>query len=235
MNTIKIIFLIIVTTLGLNYNGFSQSKIDGIGIFKIDKTTISVIDSLVNQGYQLKTCNDMLGCSSYKITGMTIAEKIGNKMKPETNFPLIPENRIFAIGEYNVAGIEITNLELRFYKDTLYQIKSVVGDLELQTALQEKYEETVEVDKKEILCSSVYGEFKEEEVRYLIKYRDDQKIHAMSSFSTSFDDKCKKKTFSFTAITNPKTDELVKLNTDEILKTFLAEEQLQKKIKLDSL
>ena len=47
MKRITLLFLVALTLL-INQKSFSQTKIDGISIFKIDKTNIKIIDSLAN-------------------------------------------------------------------------------------------------------------------------------------------------------------------------------------------
>lgn len=233
MNKIKLLFFVFIT-LFLNHTSFSQSSIDGIGIFKIDKTNIKVIDSLANNGYNLKTCNDLFSCSKYRITGMNIYEKVNDSINPELSLPMIKENRTFIIAEYNVAGIKITHLELNFYNDILFEIKTT-GDLQLQIALKEKYNSTLKTDKKEISCRSIYGELKEEEVTYTTTYRDDDKIYAYSGLKIYFDDKCKEKTSNHTLITNIKTEQLVYSKNSEVSKKILEKRKLQNKLELNKL
>ena len=233
MKKITLLFLVTLTLL-INQKSFSQTKIDGISIFKIDKTNIKIIDSLANNGYSLKTCKDLYSCSKYKVSGMNIYEMVNDTIKPDMSLPMIKENRTFVIGEYTVAGIKITNLELNFYNDILFEIKST-GDLELQTALKEKYNGTLKADKKEIACRSIYGEFKEEEVTYTTTYREDEKIKAYSVLKIYFDDKCKKNSLIYTLITNVKTEEIVNTKTREVTKKILEKKQQQKKAELNKL
>lgn len=226
MKKIKLL-LVIVLALFINANIFSQQKIEGIGIFKIDKTNIKVIDSLASKGYTLKICKDLFSCSKYKAIGMNIYEMINDSIKPDMSLPLIKENRSFIVGEYNVAGIKITNLKLNFYNDILFEIK-ITGDLDLQSALKEKYDGSMKADKKEITCRSIYGEFKEEEVTYTTTYRDDEKILAYSLLKIYFDDKCKKNGLNFTLIKNIKTSEIVESKNKEVSNIILEKSKIQK-------
>lgn len=233
MKKITLLFLIPFAVF-LNQKSFSQAKINGISIFKIDKTNIKIIDSLANNGYSLKTCKDLYSCSKYNISGMNIYEMVNDTIKPDMSLPMIKENRTFVIGEYTIAGIKITNLELNFYNDILFEIKAK-GDLELQSALKEKYNGTLKADKKEIACRSIYGDFKEEEVTYTTTYREDEKIKAYSVFKVYFDDKCKKNSLNYTLITNFKTEEIVYTKNREVSKKILEKKQQQKKAELNKL
>ncbi len=233
MKKITVLFLVAITVF-LYQKSFSQAKIDGLSIFKIDKTNIKIIDSLANNGYNLKTCKDLYSCSKYKVSGMNIYEMVNDTIKPDMSLPMIKENRTFVIGEYAVAGIKIKNLELNFYNDILFEIKST-GDLELQTALKEKYNGTLKAEKKEIACRSIYGEFKEEEVTYTTTHRDDDKIKAYSVLKIYFDDKCKKNNLNYTLITNIKTAEIVNTKNREVSKKILEKKQQQKKAELNKL
>lgn len=233
MKKITLLFLVAIA-LFLNQKSFSQSKIDGISIFEIDKTNIKIIDSLANNGYSLKTCKDLYSCSKYEVSGMNIYEMINDTIIPDMSLPMIKENRTFVIGEYTVAGIKITNLELNFYNDILFEIKST-GDLELQGALTEKYNGALKADKKEIACRSIYGEFKEEEVTYTTTYRDDEKIKAYSVLKIYYDDKCKKNSLNYTLITNIKTEKIVNTKSREVTTKILEKKQQQKKAELNKL
>ena len=213
---------------------YSQTKIEGISIFKIDKTKITIIDSLVTTGYSLKICSDLYSCSQYKVSGMNIYEMKNDTIKPDRTLPLMKGNRKFVIGEYVIAGIKIKNLELNFNDDVLFEIKSS-GDLELQSALKTKYNGEVTANKKEISCKSVYGEFKEEEVTYKTNYRTDEKIIAYSILRIYFDSKCKKQTMNYTIINNPKITGIVDAKNRELYKIIDDKKQLLKKAELNKL
>ena len=46
-----------------------KDQIEGISIFKIDKTNIKIIDSLANNGYKLKTSKDTFDFQNIKFWG----------------------------------------------------------------------------------------------------------------------------------------------------------------------
>lgn len=233
MRIIKFLLLSTIPFL-ISFNCFSQSKIDGIGIFKIDKTNIKIIDSLSKNGYELKTCSDSYNCSHYNVKGMNIYEKINDSTKYDISLPIIKENKTFIIGEYFVAGINIKNLELNFYNGILFEIKSS-ENIELQSALNEKYNGTIKSNKKEITCRSIYGEFKEEEVTYTTTYRNDEKINAYSVLHIYFDKKCKKNTLNYLIISNVKIAKEVESKTNNFLIKIKEKEKKEKKAQLNKL
>lgn len=211
-----------------------KAQIEGISIFKIDKTNIKIIDSLANNGYNLKTCKDTYDCSKYKISGMNIYEMINDTIQPDSQLPLFKEYRKFIIAQYTVAGIEITEMQLSFYNDVLFSI-NISGDLRLSMALKEKYNGEIKVDKNEVTCTSRLGDYKEEEVCYTTIYRENEKFKAYSTFKIYYNDKCEKNTLNYTLIHNKETYKLV-YSKNEAAKVKIDEKLKIKKIsELDKL
>lgn len=228
--------IVLIIALVFCFFGYSQDKqIEGIGIFKVGKTKITVIDSLVSSGYELRSCSNLYDCSDYKVKGKYIYEMIKDTVKPNNQpMPLIKEHRSFVIGEYNVAGIKLSPI-LHFYNDVLYKIKtSGLSDLNLQDALKEKYNPTLDYKTKEVTCKSRFGEFKEKESYFTIEYRDDL-IYATSFLDIYYDDECKKQSRNFTYIYIKKEDSVVSLKEEEITKKSEEKQKIEKKKLLDKL
>jgi hypothetical protein len=103
---------------------FSQKKIDGLGIFRLGKTTTAVIDTLVlKQGYSLnRTRADATVQPDQKeIMEYLMDTSTAGKIVPF--FPLISSHRSFGIDSIALDGVDIKSLTLEFFNDTLYSIK----------------------------------------------------------------------------------------------------------------
>ena len=77
----KLVLFFSLLCFGLS---FSQSNIEGIGIFKLRKTKVAVIDSLVQKGgYDLKVCDSPDKCNIEGVSSKKIFElKSRLKAKP---------------------------------------------------------------------------------------------------------------------------------------------------------
>ena len=234
MKVTRLVILSILTLL-VNQEIFSQSKIDGIGIFKINKTSIGVLASLIGEGYSLDTCNSSFTCSQYLAYGMKIYEMVNDTIKPDRALPIIKDYRIFVIGEYKVSGINIKALELHFYNGILFKIKSTNGDLELHMPLREKYNGKVEIAKKEIICESRFGNFTKVETTITTTYRDDEQIKAFSVLRKYFDDKCEESSYTYTVISDVKSEKIVVAKTSLLRKKMEEEQALKRKTELNKL
>ena len=233
MKTLKITIFIILSFF-INQTILSQTKIEGTGIFKIDKTNINVIDSLLNNGSKLKTCSSSFNCQKYNDSKKTIYEMVNDSTDINIFMPLLKGHRNFIIKEYIIAGIKIENLELDFYNNTLFKIKTE-GNFELQSALNDKYDEILDVEKKEIICSSVYGEYKREESTYTTTYRNDETIKAIAILRKYYNSKCEENIDSFLIINNIDITKLVKAKEEEIINQIRNKREEKKKKELEKL
>lgn len=113
--------LILLITVCLTSVSFSQSKLNGIGIFKLGMNEDILISKLDSLGYSGKVCN----------------EEFTYKCRPSglnyTKIPNILDNAsTYFIGEYNVAGEKLTGIEINFFNKKLYDFsitKGYLGDL----------------------------------------------------------------------------------------------------------
>lgn len=198
--------------------------IDGIGIFKINKTTTSIIDFLSKSDkYELQKCTDyMLICTSVNMNKKSILEPAKLDVM---NYPMIQNEKKYFILNYEVAGIKIRSIELNFYDNILYKINIETPDILLTKALQEKYQSVNKEEKTTIHCNSIYGASQFEETRNFVVFRDDN-IFSEYWREEYYDSKCKKNIdFGFKIFdksTNKNVDELYenqrKLNREKTSK-----------------
>lgn len=199
----------------------AQSKINGVGIFKINQTKLDVIDSLSRSGYSLVECDNPSRCT----VGGTTSSKIIYELKKQpiyvVYYPLIDNMQVFVLSKYAIADFEIKKLYLNFYNGTLYKIQT--DDLyPLVEKLELKYENTLKTNTNTITCSSIYGEFTREEKSFITTFRKDE-IEAYSFLEARYDSKCKENYLGFFVIFDKKIIEIVGE------KEKAAKEQIKKK------
>ena len=130
---------------------YSQENIDGIGIFTIGKTKIKTIDKILKEyNTELNSYNSNSESKWLKyIRGYKVAEFFPS-ISDSNNNPLrtsyCPDLRVFYINKYNIAGITLSNIHLRFYKNTLIEFYCDYNE-ELKKALISKYGKSENIDK----------------------------------------------------------------------------------------
>lgn len=131
----------------LPFSVSAQDKIEGIGRFKIGKTTIESLSdqpiSKINEDYQRVA------------VGQKLVELTRNLTEPESTpsgTPFSKDVRVFYSDRHEVAGIELIDLYLTFYKGVLHKIAIDHSD-ELIEALTLKYgKPKVELKTTPIKC-----------------------------------------------------------------------------------
>lgn len=131
-----------------------QNKIEGIGKFKLKKTTIKYIDTLcIEKNFErqpIRTIREYFN-SKHKIN--LIVEVFPDTVKFEVSPLSIPNShfckvtRVFFIPRITISGIEVSGTFLTFYNDTLVEILSDYSN-EVVDAFELKYGKP-EIDKKE--------------------------------------------------------------------------------------
>lgn len=143
----------------------AHAQLQGIGIFKINKSTTSLIDSISIQSSVPieKTEKDIL-MIVYQSLGSHLTNKIievkrdSNDYYGGTSESFLQKNvRVFYINYYKVVDIDIEDIFLTFYKDTLVQFKCKSSS-DFVYALNIKYgKPEVKRTEKTILCQNGYG------------------------------------------------------------------------------
>ncbi|SKC09482.1 hypothetical protein SAMN05660477_02977 [Soonwooa buanensis] len=209
----KVILFFVLIVFGQT---FAQSNIEGIGIFKINKTKVAIIDSLKNVDYMLQVCEVPQTCniSSYASTTSKKIFELKKQDKIVSDYPLIDNAQVFILSKYDVADFTIKELRLKFYNGVLYDIHTD-NIIPLVQKLELKYKSEPKVDEKEITCSSVYGQYKRTEGTYTTVFRDDT-INASSVMYKFHNSKCKADVLAFFTMYDKKTSEAVRLKSDAV-------------------
>ncbi len=163
----------------ISFFSYSQ-QINGIGPFKINSSTTSLIDSLRNEIY---------------FTELFFSDNVDDKNYYD--LPKIKEHRKFKIDKMAIASMNFGDIELDFLNDTLYQI--VINTLpdNFDENMKIKYgQPSVSSETKKITCTSSISSYEREEKTYTSTYRKD-KIEASSVFSIYYNNECEKKFFNF--------------------------------------
>jgi hypothetical protein len=130
-----------------------QTNIDGLGIFKIGKTDISIITDLENEfGTKSVVTSDSFELIKAKGRNNSIFQLVPKNKSGYDQFSICPDVKEYQIPVYNIADMQIEKLHLKFYKDVLYNIECD-SSKELGEALELKYgEPELKVENKPISC-----------------------------------------------------------------------------------
>lgn len=153
---------------------YGQSKIEGVGQFKIGKTTLAIIDELKSNGVFVK------------------------EMKPDTNkLNSVPfasycsQTRVFSLGTVTVSGVELQYPFLKFYNGILIDFYCD-GTTSLSDALHTKYgNPAVKSEKKIINCSNALGVRTQQEETLFESTWSNGNILAVYVLNKRYDDQCK--------------------------------------------
>ncbi|MBG0514045.1 hypothetical protein [Elizabethkingia meningoseptica] len=205
----------------------SQNKIlKGVGIFQINKTNISVIDSLKNNGFKEEYCR-----SNYKCVRNTANDKyILLPLEDQIERPLINDHKVVWISHYTIADIDISDMKLEFYKDILYSIE-INGVAELEEALQTKYFNVHSKKYNTVSCTSMFGIIKKEGWMFTTNFTKDPKIKSIAKNEKYYNDDCEERYLSYMLIYDLSTDANVR--SKENIQRQIIEKNENEKLKLE--
>jgi len=144
--------------------------------------------------------------------------------------PKCPLVKYYYIKGYKVSDIELVNLELEFYKDTLIEIKCDVT-IELTDAIKLKYGEgETKIEKKEIKCTYTFNgnsiSYEEISMNESWRYKD---IHSLIQFSKYYNSDCKERTLNYISISKIGAYDMISKCEKEI--TDIENQEKLKKLK----
>lgn len=122
---------------------FTQNNIKGIGIFKIGETKIDIIDKMLKDyNTKLENYNDREEVYWFQFRVDNMVAELFPNISDSNISPLrtcfCPDVRVFYINKYEIVGIHLTSIHLRFYKNLLIEF-SCDSNEELRQALTTKY------------------------------------------------------------------------------------------------
>lgn len=189
----------------------SQTKIDGIGQFRIGKTTSSYLEQVATENNirinVTSTSMDrhLADGASYKTTkNIFLLRKTDDSDIEDPYFKQSKDVKVYLIDYIDISGVPFTKLYLSFYKDTLYSINSD-GSSDITEAMTIKYgKPAIKTTKKKVKCTSrIAGNFEVEEVAYNSNWVTGlPTIKAVSDVGTFYNSKCEKLQYSYFSIEN---------------------------------
>ncbi len=166
----------------------AQTKINGIGLFKLGALKSKVLDSLVKiTGRSILEVN-------YQPVSEVFEKKLDGvyKLNHSTNCPLEDEYQIYSI---EILFIQIKEITIKFYNDSLYSLECK-GSSELDDALDTKYGKAkIEEDTKIIYCQNNFtgAKIQHQENDFTKTWRKDKQVECWRLLSNYYNDDCKEK------------------------------------------
>lgn len=166
---------------------FGQNKIEGIGQFKLKKTSIAFLDSLAKEKYFDKF--------------VEISPDTADKYNSSPYAHLCKDARVFYIPEIKISEIKMKEMYLTFYKDTLISINTDWSE-EIVEALELKYGSgELKKKDKEVKCTlNSTGETVTYTETMFYQYWENGNIKCTAALGDYHDSNCEKQTLSYIEI-----------------------------------
>ena len=209
---------IFVALMLISFFAFSQDtpQLEGIGKFKINKTTISIVNDLSKE---LRVSLKKINSSQQEFDedrnddhyiGNYILELIRdtiNQYESPAYSSNCPNVKVFKIRSYEIAGIKIEKIYLHFYNDILIEFECENND-QLREAMRLKYGKSkLDFKEKEIKCTYTsngnqitYKEISSTESWY----NSDTTVTGTCLLNVYYSEKCEKSTINILSISNYK-------------------------------
>ncbi|MFT3679476.1 MAG: hypothetical protein QM791_04340 [Ferruginibacter sp.] len=179
-----------------------QDKIEGIGKFKLNKLTYLQLDSLAQEWqYGRDATRKFSEYSSYAGQKNYLIQLLPDTLKeygspPHTHH--CKQTRVFYIPTIKVSDIELKDLFLTFYNDTLVEL-DVEYSSQIVKALSLKYgEPTIEEKEKDIQCTlSLTGSSIALKEKMYYQHWVNNTIRCMAVIGTYYNNDCEKRTLKY--------------------------------------
>lgn len=221
---------------------FAQDKIEGVGKFKVKKTTTSIMKDIATElGTKIQIVTNYDQYFDLTSPSSLLKKQRVLEFKPDTidkaNYynttlaTLCPEYQVFLITSYDIAGINLKNIRLTYFRDTLAAFHCDYST-QIKEALTLKYGASKDTaTTKDVLCTFTYtgNQVTYKEVTSYNRWNNDD-ISATLYLHRYYDDKCKEKFLSYFDVSVAKHI-LTKSSCDEEMRKNAAEQM--KKVKKD--
>lgn len=231
----KIIFSFL---LFLSVAAFGQAKIEGVGKFKLKKTTTAFLDTLAKeQDFDKTTIRNYDEYFKLRYKKDKVAEVFPDTVKSYNSPPyarLCGDVRVFYLPKIKISDIDIAEMYLTFYKDTLVSIQ-VDYAREIVEALELKYgKPELDTKEKEVTCTLKLtgSDIKYTETMYYQKWENGD-IKCTAAIGDYRDSKCEKKILSYISINIEKFAEKIRDCDDKERDRIKNKENTEKKKQLD--
>lgn len=221
--------------------GIGQTKINGIGPFKIGNTPVSLINELSKEfGASVNETNDVVETNTNYLdenpTKILFLSKDKNEKVeyPHSNYINHSKVKVYFLNNFLIPEVVVLhNIFLNFYNDTLYSIECEGSDV-LDTALTLKYGKPQKsITSRKITCSNAYRTFNYEETTYTKEWTNPlKKIEARLVYSTYYNSKCEEKSLTYFLLYNEVVDAKIIDQVEKNKKQKEAQNILEKKSKL---
>jgi hypothetical protein len=216
----------------------SQDRIEGLGKFKLNKTTVSFIDTFtIENKLTKKTAHSFEETYSIQRNGNIICELFPDTIKTymSPSYTHFCENtRTFFIPKFTISEIPISNTYLIFYNDTLISIKTDYSSA-ITEAFELKYGKSkLEVKEKEVNCTlKLTGAPLTFTEKMFYQNWENGKIKCVAAIGDYRDSKCEKQTLSYINFSVDNIEEKIR-ECDDVKKAIIKSKQdNEKKKKLD--
>lgn len=183
----------------------NSNTLDGLGIFRIGKTTIADLEKYIaDNGLKIVESTERLYEPKNKENVALLKVNEENFEKSPVFYSFCPDTKVYILPVYSVAKIQIKNIRLKFYKDILFNMTCDYTE-ELTDALELKYGKPAikSEEKKPVLCDS--PEKKDE--RFEMNWNEENdNIKAFYVISKYYSVDCKVAYLSYVSIIDVATD-----------------------------
>lgn len=217
---------------------FGQDKIEGIGKFKLKKTTTAYLDTLVKEkDFDRETIKNYDDYFKLMYKKDKLAEMFPDTVTTYNSPPYshyCKDTRVFYIPKMTISEIELKDTYLTFYKDTLVDIHTDYTS-EIVEAFELKYGKS-EIDKKEkeVKCTLKLtgGTITYTETMFY-QYWENGNIKCTAAIGDYRDSKCEKQSISYISISIEKVSEKIRECDDKERDRLKNRQDKEKKKKLD--
>lgn len=217
---------------------FGQSKIEGIGKFKLKRTVTAFLDTLAKeQDFDRTTMSNYDDYFKLRYKKDKIAEIFSDTIKSYNSPPyahLCKDVRVFYLPKIKISDIDISELYLTFYKDTLIDIhvdysKEIVDAFELKYGKPE-----LETKDKDVTCTLrlTGSDIKYTETMYYQRWENGN-IKCTAAIGDYRDSKCEKQILSYISISIEKLSEKIRDCDDKEKDRIKNKQNTEKKKQLD--
>ena len=239
LKAILLVLLLLCSLLPQKSN--AQDEFKGIGIFKIGISTTQTLNEFVGKnGLKIKESSSLMDTygsysSSKKTSSVLLLRKSDKDIyNTDPRYVEHPDVKVFYVDYYEVAGITLKTLYLKFYKDTLYDLQCDYAS-ELIEAINLKYGKGTDSTKtKKIQCTGrLAGNFEVEEFYHYTKwFASNNTINATACIGEYYDSKCQRQILSYFIIGNTALNEKIGKEESEIKSAQEEKNNKDKKTKL---